>query len=110
MGKGGEITLRAGGKTVAGGRIEHSAPIRLAIFEGLDIGLDNGSPVDWTYKLPFKFTGRIDKVTVEVFPGSRPPPGEMGPAAHPAGAFAASAARSRRRTLPLQIFSRSALV
>jgi arylsulfatase len=69
MGKGGEITLRAGGKTVAGGRIEHSAPIRLAIFEGLDIGLDNGSPVDWTYKLPFKFTGRIDKVTVEVFPG-----------------------------------------
>jgi hypothetical protein len=43
--------------------------IQFAIFEGLDIGLDNGSPVDWTYKLPFKFTGRIDKVTVEVFPG-----------------------------------------
>lgn len=69
MGKGGEITLKAGGKKVAGGRIEHSVPIQFAIFEGLDIGLDNGSPVDWTYKLPFKFTGRIDKVTVEVFPG-----------------------------------------
>ncbi len=69
MGKGGEITLKAAGKTVASGRIEHSVPIQFAIFEGLDIGLDNGSPVDWTYKLPFKFTGKIDKVTVEVFPG-----------------------------------------
>ena len=69
LGKGGEITLKADGKKVAGGRIEHSVPIQFAIFEGLDIGLDNGSPVDWTYKLPFKFTGKIDKVTVEVFPG-----------------------------------------
>jgi arylsulfatase len=69
MGKGGEITVKAGGKILAGGRIERSVPIQFAIFEGLDIGLDNGSPVDWTYKLPFKFTGKIDKVTVEVFPG-----------------------------------------
>jgi hypothetical protein len=69
MGKGGDITLKAGGKKVAGGRIEHTVPIQFAIFEGLDIGLDNGSPVDWTYKLPFKFTGKIDKVTVEIFPG-----------------------------------------
>lgn len=69
MGKGGEITLKAGGKKVAGGRIERSVPIQFAIFEGLDIGLDNGSPVDWTYKLPFKFTGKIDRVTVEVQPG-----------------------------------------
>ena len=69
LGKGGEVTLKAGGKKVAGGRIERSVPIQFAIFEGLDIGLDNGSPVDWTYKLPFKFTGKIDRVTVEVFPG-----------------------------------------
>jgi arylsulfatase len=69
MGKGGEITLKASGKKVASGRIEHSVPIQFAIFEGLDIGLDNGSPVDWTDKLPFKFTGKIEKVTVEVFPG-----------------------------------------
>jgi len=70
MGKGAEITLRAGGKKVAGGRIEHSVPIQFAIFEGLDIGLDSGSPVDWTYQLPFKFTGKIDKVTVEIKPGA----------------------------------------
>lgn len=69
MGKGGDLTLKAGGKKVAGGRIEHTVPIQFAIFEGLDIGLDTGSPVDWTYPLPFKFTGRIDKVTVDIAPG-----------------------------------------
>ncbi|WP_035018142.1 arylsulfatase [Caulobacter sp. UNC358MFTsu5.1] len=66
MGKGGAFTLKAGGKTVAGGRIERSVPIQFAIFEGLDIGLDTGSPVDWTYKLPFKFTGKVEKVTIEL--------------------------------------------
>jgi arylsulfatase len=66
MGKGGEFTLKAGGKTVAGGRIERSVPIQFAIFEGLDVGLDTGSPVDWTYKLPFKFTGKVEKVTIEL--------------------------------------------
>ena len=25
-----------------------------------------GSPVDFTYKLPFKFTGKIEKVTYEL--------------------------------------------
>ena len=33
--------------------------VQFDIFEGLDNGLDNGPPVDWTCK----------KVTVEVFPG-----------------------------------------
>ena len=66
MGKGGAFTLKAGGKTVAGGRIERSVPIQFAIFEGLDIGLDTGSPVDWTYKLPFRFTGKVEKVTIEL--------------------------------------------
>jgi hypothetical protein len=30
------------------------------------IGEDVGSPVDFTYKPPFKFTGTIDKVTIEL--------------------------------------------
>jgi arylsulfatase A-like enzyme len=69
MGKGGEITVSAGGKKVAGGRLEYTVPIQFSITEGLDIGMDNGSAVDWTYKLPFKFTGKIETVTVEIFPG-----------------------------------------
>jgi arylsulfatase len=28
--------------------------------------MDVGSPVDFTYKLPFPFTGKIDRVTIEL--------------------------------------------
>ncbi|WP_235506713.1 arylsulfatase [Altererythrobacter sp. Root672] len=69
MGKGGAFTLKADGKSVATGRIERSVPVQFAIFEGLDIGIDNGSAVDWTYQMPFKFTGKIERVDVEVKPG-----------------------------------------
>ncbi len=68
MGKGGTVTLKANGKQVATGRLERTIPIQFSIGEGLDIGMDNGSAVDWTYTLPFRFTGRIDEVTVEVHP------------------------------------------
>ncbi|MDR7133902.1 arylsulfatase [Lysobacter niastensis] len=68
MGKGGNVTLRANGKPVASGRLEQTVPIQFSIGEGLDVGMDNGSAVDWTYQLPFKFTGRIHQVTVEIHP------------------------------------------
>ncbi len=32
----------------------------------LDIGTDLGSAVDFTYKLPFAFTGKIEKVTIDL--------------------------------------------
>ncbi len=68
MGKGGTITVRAGGKTVAEGRLERTVPIQFTLGEGLDIGMDTGSAIDFTYQMPFAFTGRIEKVTVEVKP------------------------------------------
>jgi hypothetical protein len=34
--------------------------------EGLDIGMDVGSPVDSTYSPPFKFIGTIEKVTINL--------------------------------------------
>jgi hypothetical protein len=34
----------------------------------LDIGRDVGSAIDFTYKLPFTFTGSIEKVTIELKP------------------------------------------
>jgi len=68
MGKGGKVTLTVNGDTVASGRLERTVPIQFSIGEGLDIGMDNGSAVDWTYPLPFRFTGKLEKVTVEVFP------------------------------------------
>ncbi|MDF2817423.1 MAG: arylsulfatase [Stenotrophomonas rhizophila] len=71
MGKGGTVTLTVDGATVASGRLERTVPIQFSITEGLDVGMDNGSAVDWTYRLPFHFTGRIEEVTVEVFPEKR---------------------------------------
>jgi hypothetical protein len=35
---------------------------------GLDIGRDVGSPIDFTYKVPFEFSGKIEKVTIELKP------------------------------------------
>ncbi len=66
VGKGGTVTLSVNGKAVAQGKLERTAPYSLSIGEGLDVGEDVGSAVDFTYKLPFKFTGKIEKVTVEL--------------------------------------------
>lgn len=66
MGKGGEITMTANGKKIAGGRLDRTIPIQFSLGEGLDIGRDVGSPVDFPYALPFEFAGKIEKVTVEL--------------------------------------------
>jgi arylsulfatase A-like enzyme len=67
-GKGGEITMSANGRKIAGGRLERTIPIQFSLGEGLDIGMDVGSAVDFTYALPFVFTGKIEKVTVDLKP------------------------------------------
>jgi arylsulfatase A-like enzyme len=66
MGKGGSLTLSANGTTVAEGRLEKTIPMQMSLGEGLDIGMDVGSGVDFTYTLPFAFTGRIEQVTIEL--------------------------------------------
>jgi arylsulfatase A-like enzyme len=67
-GMGGAISISANGTQIAGGRLERTIPIQFSLGEGLDIGMDVGSAVDFTYKLPFAFTGRIERVTVELKP------------------------------------------
>jgi hypothetical protein len=57
-------------KKIAGGRLERTIPIQFTIGEGLHIGMDVGSAVDFTYALPFAFTGKIEKVTVELKPAA----------------------------------------
>jgi arylsulfatase len=63
LGKAATVTMTVNGSKVAEGQIPRTIPATISIDEGLDIGEDVGSPVDFTYKLPFKFTGKIDKVT-----------------------------------------------
>ena len=68
MGKGGTGTLSADGKRIAQGKIERTVPIRYSLDEGLDVGEDTGTPVDLSYDVPFKFTGKISKVTIDLKP------------------------------------------
>jgi arylsulfatase len=65
-GKGGTATLSVDGKAVAKGRVEKTVPIRISLDEGLDVGEDTGTPVSLSYDVPFRFTGKIEKVTVEL--------------------------------------------
>jgi arylsulfatase len=63
-GKGATVTLLVDGATVAEGRLERTVPVQFSLGEGLDIGMDHGSAVDFTYQLPFEFTGTIHDVRV----------------------------------------------
>jgi arylsulfatase len=66
MGKAGQITMSANGKPIAEGRLTRTIPIQFSLGEGVDIGMDVGSPIDFTYKLPYAFTGKIEKVTIKL--------------------------------------------
>jgi arylsulfatase len=66
LGKPATITLTANGKKVGEGKLPKTIPIQFSLGEGIDIGMDTGSAVDFSYNLPFKFTGKIEKVTIEL--------------------------------------------
>jgi len=65
-GKSGTAALSVDGKQVAKGKIEKTIPIRVTLDESTDVGEDTGTPVNLNYDVPFKFTGEIEKVTVEL--------------------------------------------
>lgn len=60
------VTMFVNGAKAAEGRLTNTIPLQISLGEGMDIGEDAGSPVDFTYKLPFLFTGKIEKVTFEL--------------------------------------------
>jgi hypothetical protein len=66
LGKAAVVTMSVNGTKVADGQVPRTIPATISIGEGLDIGEDVGSPVDFTYKPPFQFTGEIEKVTFEL--------------------------------------------
>jgi arylsulfatase len=69
LGRGGTGTLKVDGKVVSTQALEHTVPLTLPWDETFDIGADTGTPVDdKDYQVPFKFTGKIDKLTVSVEP------------------------------------------
>ena len=67
-------TLAAGpeilvnGTKVAEGRIERTQPMIFSADEGADVGEDGETPVveDYGIPAPYKFTGKIDKITIDL--------------------------------------------
>jgi arylsulfatase len=68
LGKGGTGTIFVNGKQVAQGRIERTQPMIFSGDEGADVGEDGETPVVANYGIPapYKFTGTINKITVDV--------------------------------------------
>ncbi len=63
---GATVTLYANNKKIGQGRVEKSIPNRISLDETFDVGYDTGTPVTESYKVPFAFTGTLNKVTVEL--------------------------------------------
>ena len=63
---GADVKLFANDKLIGKGRVEKSIPNRVTLDETLDIGFDTGTPVAEDYELPFKFTGAVKSVTIEL--------------------------------------------
>ena len=69
VGKGGTGTLKVDGKVVSTQTLEATVPLIKPLDNTFNIGSAGPSPVDDNdYKVPFKFTGTIDKVTIAVDP------------------------------------------
>jgi arylsulfatase len=67
FGKGGTGVLSVDGKEVATRKMPHTIPFLMSIDETFDIGVDTRTPVDdRDYKVPFRFTGKLAKVTFKL--------------------------------------------
>ena len=69
-GAGGACTLYVDGQKVADGRIPKTQPYAFSADEGVDVGTDDETAVSSDYQPGAKFTGRIEKVTIDVAPGA----------------------------------------
>jgi hypothetical protein len=71
LGKGGTGVLTVDGKEVAKNSMEHTTPVMFPEDEDFDVGQDTRTPlalIEYRYDCPFKFTGKIDKLTFELGP------------------------------------------
>ena len=67
MAKGGTGVLSVDGKEAARKTIPHTVPALFTIDEFFDVGIDTRTGVDdKDYQPPFRFTGKLDKLTVAV--------------------------------------------
>jgi arylsulfatase A-like enzyme len=69
MAKGGTGVLLVDGKEVDNKKIPHTIPALMTIDETFDVGVDTRTGVDdKDYQPPFRFTGKLDKLTIKLGP------------------------------------------
>jgi hypothetical protein len=68
MGKGGAVTMFVNDKKVGEGRVDKTILGRFSADETFDTGLDTGSPVSNLYQSPFKFTGTLNRIEINLTP------------------------------------------
>jgi len=69
IGRGGSGTLKVDGRAVATQKVEHTLPLTKPLDTVVNIGTASGTPVDdKDYKIPFRFTGKIGKLTITLEP------------------------------------------
>ena len=71
LGKGGTGVLSVDGQEVARNSMEHTTPITFPEDESFDVGQDTRTGVamiEYRYDTPFKFTGKINKLTFKLEP------------------------------------------
>jgi arylsulfatase len=67
IGRSGTGFLKVDGKEVATQKMERTLPLILQWDENFDVGADTGTPVDdKDYQVPFKFTGKLNKLTLTI--------------------------------------------
>jgi arylsulfatase len=68
FGKGGSGVLKVDDEEVASQKIPHTTPFLVTIDETFDVGVDTRTPVEEDYKVPFRFNGKLAKLTVKIGP------------------------------------------
>ena len=72
FGKGGTGVLSVDGKEVDSKKMPHTIPFLVSMDESFDVGVDTRYGVDDNdYQLPFRFTGKLDKLTIKLVPPKR---------------------------------------
>jgi arylsulfatase len=66
IGTPGTVRLFVDGKETGHGDIPVTIPIMLGLGAGVSVGADTGSPTTPEYKPPFKFTGAIKRVQIDI--------------------------------------------
>lgn len=68
IGKGGTLALFVNGEKAGEARMDRTQALTLGLGGTLDVGVDTGSAVDTAYKPPFRFSGTISKVSIDIKP------------------------------------------